>query len=81
MAFCYAGATTESLWDVAIDTLEAHRRKGHATRAFTFMARHMAAQGKQPVWQALEENPASWRLAEKLGFEAVDELVMLELLS
>jgi hypothetical protein len=40
------------------------------------MIRHMARQGKQPVWAALEENPASWRLAWKLGFAVVDELAL-----
>jgi hypothetical protein len=38
----------------------------------------MHTQGKQPVWQAVEENPASWRLAQKLGFVPVDELALFE---
>lgn len=75
VAFCYAGAITESLWDVAVDTVEEHRRKGYAGLCVAHMVRHMQAQGKEPVWQAAEDNPASWRLAEKLGFEPVDELV------
>jgi RimJ/RimL family protein N-acetyltransferase len=36
----------------------------------------MENQGKQPVWQAEEGNPASWRLAQKLGFVEVDELAL-----
>jgi RimJ/RimL family protein N-acetyltransferase len=39
----------------------------------------MDTQDKQPVWQAVEENPASWRLAQKLGFVPVDELALFEL--
>lgn len=78
VAFCYAGAVTETLWDISVDTLEAHRRQGHAGQCVAWMIRHMQAQGKQPVWQAVEENPASWRLAEKLGFVAVDELALFE---
>jgi RimJ/RimL family protein N-acetyltransferase len=35
--------------------------------------------GKRPVWGSLEENPASWRLARKLGFVVVDEIVLFEL--
>jgi RimJ/RimL family protein N-acetyltransferase len=31
------------------------------------------------VWAAIDQNPASWRLAEKLGFAAVDELVLFVL--
>jgi predicted GNAT family acetyltransferase len=40
------------------------------------MIRYMLAQGKQPVWQSEEDNPASWRLAQKLGFVPVDELAL-----
>jgi hypothetical protein len=37
----------------------------------------MREQGKEPVWQAARDNPPSWRLAEELGFEPVDELAFL----
>ena len=76
VSFCYAGAETESLWDIAIDTLPEHRRRGHAAQCAAHMIRHMQAQGKQPVWQAVETNPASWRLAHKLGFGPIDELTL-----
>jgi RimJ/RimL family protein N-acetyltransferase len=36
----------------------------------------MQAQGKQPVWQAEEDNPTSWQLAQKLGFVPMDELAL-----
>jgi hypothetical protein len=78
VSFCYAGAVTESLWDVAIDTLVEHRRQGHAASCAAHMIRHMAREGKHPVWAALEENPPSWRLARKLGFAAVDELALFQ---
>lgn len=78
VAFCYAGSQTETLWDVAVDTLEPFRRRGYAGRCVAHVARHMAAIGKQPVWQALHNNPASWRLAAKIGFEPIDELTMFE---
>jgi RimJ/RimL family protein N-acetyltransferase len=42
------------------------------------MVRHMEGQGKRPVWGASEDNPASWRLARKLGFAPVDELALFE---
>jgi GNAT superfamily N-acetyltransferase len=78
VAFCYAGSTTESLWDVAIDTLPQHRRRGHAASCAARMIRHMHGRGKAPVWGAVEENPASWHLAVKLGFTPVDSLVLFE---
>jgi RimJ/RimL family protein N-acetyltransferase len=78
VSFCYAGSVTESLWDVSIDTLAAHRRRGYAALCAAHMIRHMAAQGKEPVWGAVEENPASWRLAEKIGFVPADEIALFE---
>lgn len=78
VSFCYAGAITESLWDVAIDTLPEHRRQGHAALSAAYMIRYMYSHGKQPVWAALEENPASWQLARKLGFVVVDEIALFE---
>jgi len=76
VAFCYAGAITESLWDISIDTPPEHRRKGYAALCVAHMIRYMQTQGKHPVWQAFEDNPASWRLAQKLGFVPVDELAL-----
>lgn len=78
VSFCYAGSITESLWDVSIDTLPQHYRRGYAALCAAYMIRHMQAQGKQPVWQAVVENPASWRLAQKLAFVPVDELAFFE---
>lgn len=78
VAFCYAGATTEALWDVSIDTLPEHRRRGYAALCAAFMIEHMRAHGRQPVWAALENNPPSLRLARKLGFVPVDTLVLFE---
>jgi RimJ/RimL family protein N-acetyltransferase len=78
VAFCYAGSTTESLWDVSIDTLPDHRRRGHAASCAAHMIRHMNTRAKEPVWGAVEQNPASWRLALKLGFALVDAIVLFE---
>jgi len=78
VAFCYAGSITETLWDISIDTLAEHRRHGYAGLCVAYMIHHMQTLGKQPVWGALQENPASWRLAQKLGFVAMDALAIFE---
>jgi len=78
VAFCYAGSITESLWDVSIDTLPGHRRCGYAALCAAHMIRHMGAQDKRPVWGAVVENRASWRLAQKIGFAPVDEIALFE---
>lgn len=74
--FCYAGAQTEGLWDVSIDTLEGYRNRGHAGRCAAYMIEHMRRRGKRPVWGAEKTNGASLALASKLGFVPVDELVV-----
>jgi len=76
VSFCYAGSETESLWDISIDTLEGHRRRGFAALCVGYMISHMRAVGKEPVWGAYESNDASLGLAAKLGFEAVDRVVV-----
>jgi len=81
LAVCAAGSVTETLWDVGVDTLESHRRGGHAAAAFRALATHMADQGRQPVWMAGQDNVASMRLATKLGFEPVDRLAVLTALT
>jgi RimJ/RimL family protein N-acetyltransferase len=78
VSFCYAGSVTETWWDVAIDTLPLYRRKGHAARVASFMIRHMTSKQLKPVWGAMEQNPASWQLARRLGFVATDELAVFE---
>ena len=76
VSFCYAASQTESLWDIAIDTLEEYRNFGHAARCVAYMVEYMCRRGKTPVWGAEEWNRASLGLAAKLGFVPVDELVV-----
>ena len=79
VSFCYVAAETEGLWDISIDTLVGHRRRGHAARCAAFMIRHMRETvGKEPVWGALETNNASMNLAASLGFVVVDRFFVLE---
>jgi len=76
VSFCYAGAETEGLWDISIDTLERYRKQGYAGVCVAYMIEHMSREGKQPVWGAEEVNVASMRLAAKLGFEVVDKIMV-----
>ena len=76
VSFCCAEDETEGLWDIAIETLEVHRRRGHAARCVSWMVAEMRRRGKEAVWAAEETNPASLGLAAKLGFVPADELVL-----
>ncbi len=77
-AFCYAGAVTERLWDLSIDTLEPFRRQGFATICAAFVIEHMRVSGREPVWGSLASNIASARLAAKLGFVPADAVAVFE---
>ena len=68
VSLCYAAFTTETLWDVSIETVESFRRRGLAAACFLTLAAHMAEVGKLPAWGSMLDNPASLGLAAKLGF-------------
>ena len=78
VSFCCAAVTTETRWDIGIETAESHRRRGHAMRAYRWMADYQARLGRQPVWGATESNTASRNLAAKLGFMPVGGLWVFE---
>lgn len=68
VTFCYAAFTTDTLWDVSIETIKPYRHRGLAAATFLSLAQHMASQGLTPAWGAMEDNPGSLGLAAKLGF-------------
>ena len=79
VSFCYVASETEGLWDVSIDTLEKHRKRGHAAQCAASLIRHMRdTAGKEPVWGVVESNAASMGLATRLGFVPVDCVFVFE---
>lgn len=74
VAFSYVASETETLWDVSIDTIESHRRRGYAAAAVLHLMQLMKERGKVAVWGAVAGNPASMNLAHRLGFVEVDTL-------
>ena len=76
-AFCRAGWVTESLWDVAIDTLEPWRGRGCGAAAAVALMEVMRARGRRAVWGALVSNTPSLRLAARLGFTPVSRVLIL----
>lgn len=73
-AFAYPASETESLWDVSIDTLESHRRRGYGSAAVVALAAEQARRGKRAVWGAADSNPGSLALARSLGFAEAGRL-------
>lgn len=77
VSFAYAASQTETLFDVSIDTLASHRRRGFARSAVSRLIREMSALNKTAVWGAARDNPASLQLATRLGFVPVGSLYVL----
>lgn len=74
VSFAYAPWRSARWFDISVDTLPGARQLGLATLVAAAMIRDERARGREPVWGADEGNPASLRLARRLGFVAVDEL-------
>ena len=68
-------AQTDLHGGISIYTLEDWRGKGYATSAASLVAETLQSMGKVPVWYCGEENGASLRTAEKLGFIEVSRRV------
>ena len=64
-------ARSERHADIGAATLEAWRGRGLATAAAALVARRVQEAGQTPVWSAGEDNAASLRVAQKIGFTAV----------
>lgn len=77
VTLCHTLAVTETLWDVRVDTLAGHRRKGYARVAYLALSAYMRALGRRAVWGAHEGNTASLSLARSLGFRPVQTLWVL----
>ena len=77
VAFAYATQTTESWFDLAVETLEGARNQGLGRAAVMGLIVDRMLRGLRPVWGALKSNEASHGLAKRLGFAPVDLLWVL----
>ena len=71
VAVAHTYAETKLHADIGVSTLEAWREKGFATAAASLVAQEIQARGKVPAWSCGEDNFASLRVAQKLGFTEV----------
>ena len=60
---------------ISVFTLEEWRGKGFAASAASLVAQQIQAMGKVPVWSCGEENIASLRTAQKLGFVEISRRI------
>jgi len=68
VSLAFAGYQFNAQVDIAIETLEAHRRKGLARATCVALIRHCLREGLTPIWSCRAENAESIILANKLGF-------------
>ena len=71
VAIAHTSALTERHADIGVYTLESWRRRRFATAAASIVACHVQETGRIPVWSTGEDNFASMRVAEKVGFVEV----------
>jgi GNAT superfamily N-acetyltransferase len=64
-------AYTETYAEIGVYTREAHRGRGYATAAASWVAQAVQERGSIPMWGAGSHNEASLRVAQKLGFKEV----------
>ncbi|MDE2840499.1 MAG: GNAT family N-acetyltransferase [Chloroflexota bacterium] len=67
-------AQTDRYADIGVGTDERWRNRGFATSAASIVARRIQESGRIPVWSCGEDNMASLRVAQKLGFTEVSRL-------
>ena len=71
VAIAHTYAETKLHADIGVSTLGKWREKGFATAAASLVAQEIQARGKVPAWSCGEDNTASLRVAQKLGFTEV----------
>lgn len=77
-SLCYCAAWTETYWDLSIETLEPHQRKGLGEAAARRAIKEMHDRGLNTVWGAMGDNDASLALAKRLGFRQKGELFVFD---
>ena len=71
VAIAHTSALTPRHADIGVATLEGWRLAGFSTAAASLVAQRLQAMGRTPVWSTGEDNLASQRVAQKLGFAEV----------
>ena len=83
LASCTDAATmpymAEQLQEIGINTLEKYRGQGYAAIACHKAAINILQGGRYPIWSHGYSNIASQRIAEKIGFAKLADVLMMSL--
>lgn len=77
VAIGYTSAISGGYADIGVHTAAEWRGRGFATACASMVANRVQSMGLKPVWSTSGDNPASIKIAEKLGFERVSRRVCL----
>lgn len=69
----------EFVQEIGITTLEKYRKRGYASEACSRCVQEILNQGKIPLWSTGVQNTASQKLAEKVGFIKLADVLTLSL--
>lgn len=73
VSVCYSARTGAQAAEAGVETVEAYRGRGHATRVAAAWAAAVRAQGLLPLYSTSWENAASRAVARHLGLEPYAE--------
>ena len=71
VSIAHTSARTDRHADIGVFTMEEWRGRGFVTAAASIVAQRIQEAGQTPTWSAGEDNFASLRVAQKLGFTEV----------
>lgn len=77
-AWAFSAAVSSTEIDIGIETDSEYRRLGLAEIAAKKMLNYCFEQNKRPVWACRQDNTASKKLAEKLGFVKTAECLTVK---
>jgi RimJ/RimL family protein N-acetyltransferase len=77
VTIAYTSAITERHADIGVMTLEPWCGRAFATSAASLVADEVQRLGLVPVWTTMEDDFASIRIAEKLGFAEVSRRAVI----
>lgn len=68
VSIAHTSGVTDLHGEIGVGTLEPWRKRGLCSAAASIVSNRLQKQGRVPVWSTGEDNFASLRVAEKLGF-------------
>ncbi|RKU31689.1 hypothetical protein C6497_01335 [Candidatus Poribacteria bacterium] len=75
VSIAHTYAETNRYTDIGVYTIYQFRTKGFAIAAASLVSKEIQANGKIPVWSCGEDNYASLKVAQKIGFTEVDRRI------